>query len=283
MSYLSFTPYLSPEYPKYTENESQIGNEYKYIFPDSLVKTSKPQSGEVWEDGRAVTDIKITPSLDNSGWSEMTLSTIYASSQTAMVISSTPDEIRYSIRPSVSQVELCQHPDFLPGGSSDLYTDDVTSGTVTGKPVAFVMAWENEPDPITKGKRKFYSRDGEGEILDATPIAVPAGAALAYVKLRMLGYSTKDVYNPVFSKISTYRGDEPPLSSGWGHYMSSGDSFLLRVPSDLKTKYPQWIKTGDEVERIGTKARWQRTEQATGYTKVYFDVSQLNPAANSIP
>lgn len=274
---------ISPEYPKFTDTESQIGNEYRYTGEAALIEANKPESGDTWEDGRTVTEVKMTPSLGNSGWHELFVSTLYARTATKAENDNLPIEIRYRLTGQVSQVELAQHPDFMPGGPSDLYTTPITSGTLTARPVVFCMLWENEPSAEARAQGKFYRRDADGNAIDTTPILVPAGGARTYVQLRLLSFTTKDVYNPVWEKIGIYRGDQPPSSGTWGQYIASSDPLLAKVPTATKTQYPQWIKSGDDVERVGNKARWSRTERATGYVVVYFDVDDINPAGNTLP
>jgi hypothetical protein len=282
MSFLIYAPYLSPEYPKFTDSEDRVGNEYRYVLPDDVYRGSTPVTGELWEDGRTVREHQRTPSLGNSGWSEVTLSTVYQRTATSLSTGSTPDDIKYSLRAMVAQIELSLHPEFLPGGDSDLYTDDVTSGAMTDKPYVFCLAWENEPNQVIRGKRQFYPRDGDGFATGA-PISVPGGAATAYVKLRLLGYTTFDFYYPVWERVSTYAGEDPPVSGSWGQYIETSNELLDKVPDNVKTTYPQWVKTADDIDRVGNKARWQRVERAIGYPKVYFDVDELNPAENALP
>lgn len=280
MSFTLFAPYLRPEFPKFTNSESQIGNEYQYRYPQSA-GLNTPLVGEIWADGRSVTDVKHTPALDNSGFDELSLSTVYSRTSGSTGAPAQLEETRVSVRGQVSQVELTRHPAFLPGGTSDLYTGTVTSGGYTETPLWFAMHWENEPNPLVKANRQFYVRDPEGFPLSATPVSVPAGGAMAYVKLRQLGYDTKDEHYAVFTKTSIYRGDDPPVTSTWGQYAASSSLTSLGCPPSVATDYPQSIKVGDDVDKQGNAARWQRNEVWHLFKKVYFDVDTLNPAGDA--
>ena len=89
----------------------------------------------------------------------------------------------------------------------------------------------------------------------------------------------RDRFLPVWQKISTYRGEDAPGVSSIGQYVA-GIS-VPGLPTDIQTY--DYIKSGDSAERIGTQARWQRTEEWTGFTRVYFDIDSMNPAGYTIP
>ena len=167
---------------------------------------------------------------------------------------------------------LAQHPEFLPGGSSDLGT---SAGTPARTGRADILGWELEEDPDLKSTRQYKPIVGGVVSGTARTVVVGTGGA-AYVKLRQLGFDSFTVFLPVWTKVSVYSGTAAPGTGAAGQYFSAPGG----------TGYPsgyQWIKSGDTAERIGTKAKWQRTEEWTGFTKVYFDTDTLNPAGNTLP
>jgi len=286
--YTTLAPYLRPEFPKFAGSEGSSGYTWEYRYPNTA--GSKPLVGELWADGLPLTSVSETPALDNSAYNELTVSTVYSVTGGGPA-ATTLEEVRYSIRPSVMQVELAQHPAFLPGGSNDIYgAGTAVGGTApniyTETALAWIILWENEPNPVAKARRQVYFRDKNGNAPYDTPITIPSSAgagasATAYIKLRQLNYSTIDVYLPVWQKISIYRGQAVPVTGSWGQYVPAAS--VPSLDSSIEADYPYFIKTGDSAERTGNDARWQRTEEWTGYTAVYFDVDTLNPASLTLP
>lgn len=271
MSFAALASYIRPEYPQYTEDETNLGNVWHYRGPASTLSANKPTVGDAWADGRSVRSVEYTPNLDNSTASDLIVSTVFSYAD-SVTISSTLDSERYQIRWVPQDLPLYQHPAFLPGGPSDLYA--APSGTPARTGYADVWGWEDETDNVLKGDRQ-YKRLVNG-VPSGAAITVAIGGAPAYVKLRQLGFDSFTVFLPVWTKVSVYSGTVAPGTGGAGQYAASPDGI------GFPTGY-EWIKSADSAERIGTRAKWQRTEEWTGFTKVYFDTDTLNPAGHTLP
>jgi hypothetical protein len=277
MSFSALASYIRPEYPQYTEDESSIGNVWHYRGPSATLVTNRPAIGDAWADGRSVRSVEYTPSLDNSAASDLIVSTVFSYADSVTIASSLDSE-RYQIRWVPQDLPLCQHPAFLPGGASDLYA--AASGTPARTGDADVRGWEDETDNVLKGDRK-YKRLVNG-VPTGSAITVSIGGAPAYVKLRQLGFESFTVFLPVWTKVSVYSGTEVPGTGEAGQYVAAA-SVPGGLDAGIKARYPDWIKSADSAERIGTRAKWQRTEEWTGFTKVYFDTDTLNPAGHTLP
>lgn len=268
MSFAAIAAYLRPEYPQYTADEQSMGNVYQYRGPTATILANVPAVGTAWADGRAVRSVEYTPSIDNSGYSDLIVSSVYNIAETETLSSELESE-RYQIRWVPNDQPLVQHPAFLPGGASDL---NVVVGGRTGREE--IHGWELEENSTLKAARK-YRKIEMGQPV-APDITIGQGGAIAYVKLRQLGFDSFTVFLPVWTKVSVYSGTVAPGTGAAGQYAAtpSGSGY----PSGY-----QWIKSADTAERIGTKAKWNRTEEWTGFKKVYFDTDSLNPASNTLP
>lgn len=270
MSFAAIAAYLRPEYPQYTADEQSLGNVYQYRGPTATILPNRPNVYDAWADGRSVRSVEFTPNIDNSAYSDLIVSTVFNFTQ-GETISSELESERYQIRWVPNDQPLEQHPQFLPGGSSDL---NALAGTPSRTGRADILGWELEEDPDLKGTRQY--KPIVGGVVTSTARTVTVGGAVAYVKLRQLGFDSFTVFLPVWTKISVYTGTVTPGTGQAGQYAASPSG------SGYPSGY-QWIKSGDTAERIGTKAKWQRTEEWTGFTKVYFDTDTLNPAGNTLP
>jgi hypothetical protein len=228
-----------------------------------------------WADGRAVRDIEFTPSIDNSGYSDLVIDTTF-SYETTEVVSPTLESERYQVRWMPHELPLKSHPEFGPGGASDL---KATAGagtdanpTRTGH--ADVYGWEDETDSLLRGARKYrpiINGNPSTNVLDV----VQAGA-VAYIKLREIGFTSYTDFFPVWTKVSVYTGTNAPGVGACGQYTASPSG------SGYPSGY-EWIKSGDNAERQGNQPKWTRTEEWTGFTKVYIDSDTINPVGHTLP
>jgi hypothetical protein len=268
MSFAAIAAYLRPEYPQYTADEQSLGNVYQYRGPTATILANRPNVGDAWADGRAVRSVEYTPGIDNSGYSDLIVSSVYNIAETETISSEFESE-RYQIRWVPNDQPLVQHPEFLPGGTFDL--SEVFTDSRTG--YEEVNGWELEEDVSLKRQYKYkriISGQSTGSAIDMTP------ASTQFAKYRLLGFDSFTVFLPVWTKVSVYSGTVAPGTGAAGQYAAtpSGSGY----PSGY-----QWIKSADTAERIGTKAKWNRTEEWTGFKKVYFDTDSLNPASNTLP
>jgi len=270
MSYLSLAPYLRPEFPVYKETAQSVGYVFSYRGPAATIAANKPVMFETWADGRKVRSIELTPSIDNSGYSDLVIDTTY-SYETSEVSSPTLESERYQVRWMPHELPLMNHPGFAPGGVSDLTT---SAGSPSRTGYADVYGWEDEVDPLLRGARKY--RPIINGVPSTTVYDVSQLGALAYIKLRQLGFTSYTDFCPVWTKVSVYNGTSAPGVGACGQYTTtpSGSGY----PSGY-----EWIKSGDNAERIGNQPKWQRTEEWTGFNKVYFDTDTLNPASHTLP
>lgn len=277
MSFAAIASYIRPEYPQYTEDESSIGNVWHYRGPSATLVSNRPAIGDAWADGRSVRSVEYTPSLDNSAASDLIISTVFSYADSVTIASSLDSE-RYQIRWVPQDLPLQQHPEFLPGASSDL---GATGGTPSRTGRADIFGWESEDDPDLKGARQYRPYNTGTGLVGATR-TVAVGGAIAFVKLRQLGFDSFTVFLPVWTKVSVYSGTVAPGTGEAGQYVAAA-SVPGGLDAGIKARYPDWIKSADSAERIGTRAKWQRTEEWTGFTKVYFDTDTLNPASHTLP
>jgi hypothetical protein len=269
-TYTQLAAYLRPEFPKYEGSENSQGLTWEYRYPNTSL--AKPLIGDLWADGLPLTSISETPSLDNSNYNELTVSTAYTvsgggPSETAL------EEVRYQLRWNPTQLPLIRHPYFAADATGDLFT------AISGKkPIEDVVGWEYEQDPQYKADRKYRKLDSNGTP-SATVTTISTAQVIAFIKLRQLGFDTYTEFTPIWSKVSVYRGQDAPGVGSIGQYVGGGD--VPELPSALNTF--EYIKSADGAERIGTQSRWQRTEEWTGFTKVYFDTDSMNPAGHTLP
>lgn len=268
MSFAAIAAYLRPEYPQYIADEQSLGSVYQYRGPTATISANLPNVYDAWADGRSVRSVEFTPNIDNSSYSDLIVSTVYNTAATETISSELESE-RYQIRWVPNDQPLAQHPGFSPGGSYDL--SEVFTDSRTG--YEEVYGWELEEDASLKRQYKYKRIEAGqpiGPAIDMTP------ASTQFAKYRLLGFDSFTVFLPVWTKVSVYTGTAAPGTGAAGQYTASPSG------SGYPSGY-QWIKSGDTAERIGTKAKWQRTEEWTGFTKVYFDTDTLNPASNTLP
>jgi len=257
MAHTDFTNYLRPGSKKFQQSEGSVGTTYEYRWNNVTDQLDTPVVGEVWEDGRAVTDVQRTTSLDNSSVDEMTVSTVFNITSGGPEVT-TLEETRYQVRWNPSQLPLIRHPYFQPGASGDLFT------AISGKrPIEDVIGWEYEQNPNYKADRKYQKLGSDG-VPSGSPITISTGQVIAYIKLRQLGFDSYTEFLPVWQKISIYRGESAPGVGSIGQYVAGAS--VPELPTELETY--ENIKSGDSANSISQQARWQRKEELTGLTSV---------------
>lgn len=261
-------------YPQTRKSATSNGATYKYRGDYATITAALPATGDAWVDSRPIIGIEHYQ-LGRSDWGELIVETEIVTGITTAV-STTLVETRYECTWEPNDIPLEQHPAFLPGGASDLSA--AASGSPTRSHFADVMGWLNEQDTALYSTFKYKPLDSAGN-LGAT--ITLAGAALAFAKLRLMGYQTVPAFLPVWSKIGTYNGTSAPGVGSIGQYTATPDG----------TGYPevstgvgyQWVKIQDDAARVGRKTRWDRAQRWKGYVKVYLDIDTLNPAGNTLP
>lgn len=272
MSYADFTPFLRPGSRNYVETEGTRGTSYEYRWNNVEIPLEIPAVGELWEDGRILTSVNHTDGIENSDLDELRVSTVYNKTGGGPE-ETTLEEERFQIRYNPTQLPLIRHKYFQPGEDGDLFT------AISGKrPIEDVIGWEYEQNPNYKADRKYQKLSSDGTPT-GTVVTISTGQVIAYVKLRQLGFDSFTEFTPVWSRVSIYRGELPPAVEEIGQYVAGLS--VPELPSDLEVY--DYIKSADNAERVGNQARWQRNEEWTGFTRVYFDRDTMNPAGYTIP
>jgi hypothetical protein len=265
MSHTALAPYLRPEFPVFKETPQSIGNVYSYRGPHATIAANKPAMYQMWADGRAVRNVELTPSIDNSGFSDLVIDTT-VTFETAEVVATVLESERYQVRWMPHELPLLSHPEFSPGGggSMDLSVKHTENGYERPY-LTDVMGWEEETNLKLRDANKW------SPIVNGFPSSTVYQAtdrAVLYISLRKQGFTSYTHFAPVWTKVSVYNGtaapgidacgqkDDPPANSGF------------------PVGY-EWIKSGDNAERIGNQTKWQRTEEWTGFKKVWFDKDEV--------
>jgi len=252
MAFASISQYIKPEFPVETATESSAGFSWEYIGPDATLRANVPVIGEAWADGRGVTSWELVPSLDNSGHSTLSVSTV-KSINAQGASSSTLEDTRYQIRWLPQSLPLNKHPVFAAANAANM---------------AAMLGWERELDNVLQANYQYYDRDSNGAITGSlNTVSNTASPAYRYIRLRLLGHDTYDFFAPSWSKIGTYRGTVAP---GVGSIGLKGTPAGSGFPDGW-----EWVKTDDSAERLGNTARWQRTETWTGALKVDYDLEDI--------
>jgi len=256
----ALAPYLQKEYPKFSQNEGSVGRTYLYRYPNTGGR-SKPAIGDIWADGLPLTSIEETPSLDNSGYNELNVSTVYSVSGGGPA-TTTVEEVRYQIRWNPTQLPLIRHPYF--------------DGTLSDTELKNIIGWEYEQDPALKIGYQYKKLDSNGIPAAVATIIPSGGKDYDYLELRTKGFESYTAFTPTWQKVSIYRGQDAPGVGAIGQYVAGAS--VPELPSALETF--EYIKSADSAERIGTQSRWQRTEEWTGFTRVYLDTDSFDPAGH---
>lgn len=269
MAYTDIAGLLLDGFPTENFSPGTTGRTYKYRGDHDTLETHKALIHEIWADGLPVNGVEFYR-VGRSDIGEMIVTT-QSSSSSPETVTSTLVETVYQIRWSPVDVPLEQHPAFVAGGASDLYA--TASGSPTRKHIADVFGWENEQDQVLKYAYQYKRLNSDGTVGATISLS---GAALAFAKLRVLGFSTYPTYLPTWNKTGIYDGTTTPGVGTIGQYTATPDG------SGYPTGY-QWVKVTDDAQRIGRGTRWDRTEAWQGYVKVWLDIDTLNPAANTLP
>lgn len=276
MSYSSLDAYLLPGYPREREDDRSVGNVYVYRIPAATYATNKPVINEVWADGRPVKSLE-ADKLSLSGYVEATVTTGLTFAPSDPITTEQEGDPRYELRWVPNDLPLRQHPAFLPGGDSDLGA--TASGSPTRTHRADVIGWEYEIDEALRSQRKYKLRDSNGNAYGSE--ITLTGGALAYAKLREIGFESYTVHTPLWMRFTRYRGTETPGVDTIGQYVAAAS--VPELPADIVSAGWQFIKTQDDAVRAGVSLTWERTESWQGFKKVYYDVDTLNPASNLLP
>ncbi len=266
MSFAALSSYIRPEYPQYTEDENNVGNVWHYRGPTSTLVANKPAVGDAWADGRSVRSVEYTPNLDNAAISDLIVSTVFSYAD-SVTLSSSLDSTRYEIRWVPQELPLVQHPEFTPGGEGTYDLGEDSAETPTRTYLADIMGWEEEIDPILKSKSQ-YRPIINGAM--APSVYQATDASVAYIYLRKLGFDSYTVFLPAFSKVSVYSGTQAPGTGACGQRITPGTKPDSSAPDGY-----EWVKSADSAERVGNRAKWQRTEEWQGFKTVYFDSDEV--------
>jgi hypothetical protein len=262
MSYATLAPYLRPEFPVFKETAQSVGNVYSYRGPTATISANIPSMFATWADGRAVRDIEFTPSIDNSGYSDLVIDTTF-SYETTEVVSPTLESERYQVRWMPHELPLLSHPDFRSGGEYDLSEVHEENG-YNRSYLTDVMGWEEETNIKLRGNAQ-WSPIINGQV--STTVYQATNSAIAYITLRRRGFTSYTDFSPVWTKVSVYTGTNAP---GVGACGQKGTPSGAGYPTGY-----EWIKSGDNAERIGNQTKWQRTEEWTGFKTVWFDTDTV--------
>lgn len=265
MSYATLAPYLRPEFPVFKETAQSVGNVYSYRGPTATISANIPSMFATWADGRAVRGIEFTPGIDNSGYSDLVIDTTYSFEATE-IVSTTLESERYQVRWMPHELPLLSHPEFSPGGGG-LY-DLSEKHTDNGYERSFltdVMGWEDETN-LKLREANQWAPIINGQV-SASLVYQATDAAALYISLRKQGFTSYTDFSPVWTKVSVYTGTNAP---GVGACGQKGTPSGAGCPTGY-----EWIKSGDNAERIGNQTKWQRTEEWTGFKKVWFDTDTV--------
>lgn len=261
MGHATIAAYLRPESPVFAETPQSVGNAYSYRGPTATISANVPVMYELWADGRAVRSVEFTPSIDNSGYSDLQVSTVVNLDAGTETISSALESTRTQIRWMPHELPLLSHPEFSPGGGG-LYdlSETHTENTYERSFLTDVMGWEDEANLKLRDANQ-WSPIVNGQVVSGT-VYQATDAAVLYISLRKQGFTSYTDFAPVWTKVSTYTGTVAPGVGSCGQKDTT--------PSGAPSGY-EWIKSGDNAERNGNQAKWQRTEEWTGFKKVWFD------------
>jgi hypothetical protein len=270
MSFAAIAGKLLDGYPTARLSASSQGETYKYRGDYTTLAANLPTINESWASGLKVSGREFYR-MGRSDLAELIVETDQPAPDGATV-TSVLDETRYSNNWQPNDIPLEQHPEFIPGGASNLFA--TAAGTPTRTHIADVFGWENERDVTLKCAYQYKIIDSAGvPSATATSLTDPA---LKFAKLRNMGISTVPAFLPIWRKIGSYTGSTAPGVGTIGQYSASPDG------TGFPTGY-QWVKIADDADRIGRGLRWERTEAWQGYVKVWFDVDTINPAGNTLP
>lgn len=273
--------YLEPEYPKIENLEASYRTTLKYIGPYDDLLFELPAYDEKWGNYRGrVTSSKLepVPGRDNYGRLDVVVEERFEEVDEDDLAEEEgegegeeepepePDPentgqfgtargYSYEVEWVMFQRSLFEHPAFRPGGGG---TYELSS-----KDKADIEAWQQEPNTELQAIYKYEQTWGTstGAVFELSDNAKKLAMGLE------MGIETWEDYSPVIRKITTYAGG-PPRSSTAGT-KENGPSFAGK-PAGY-----EWRKTADSAVRGGGSARWDRSEEWTGATKVLYDKESI--------
>lgn len=266
MSYSAIAAYLIPGHPARSDTESSVGNLYVYRGPTSTLETNRPAVGDSWADSRPVASVRIQEFNTASGISELVVQTATNVTYSGSLGSPAVEQTSYGLRwrPVVKPLEV--HPDFQTGGT---YALDATARRC-------IIGWRAEQDSTLKTQYKFRQLNSNGTPGAIVDIAALSANALEFIKLSEKGVEEYVDYMPVWRKRSIYKGSSAPDGGAIGQAGAPSGP----IPSSITSTY-KFVKSNDEVERIGSSFRWRRDEEWEGSKQVYADRDDI--FTNGIP
>ncbi len=267
--YSDIAPYMKPGYPEPFANTGRAGSAFIYVGPSATLQATVPNQliGLVWADGLAVETAQFYPFKDFSDNGELHVTTgTYQVPTFGTTLEKSYNELVW--HPVERPLET--NPDFLASGTYDL-----TGNDSDGKPCwQHILGWRLETDANLKAQFKY--RLITNGAISGTVTTVPSGSALKYLKLLRAGQETFVDYFPVWFKYSIYTGSVAPSVGTVGNKTTTPTG----APStNAGGSAFEWVKDGDHFVQQGVTMRWRRTEQWTGYTKVYADSAHVYPPA----
>ena len=202
MSYSALANYLKIGWPKSRNDIANLSTEYVYVGPYSTLSSNRPTTGAsagTWADGNYVVAselIYLTPTTAAAPYGELTVTTGYAVAQTDT--SSNLEESTYELQWMEVDRPLEMHPIFDTGGAHALSTTDWEK----------ILLWEGTQNPSQKAYGYYYLKDANG-VAYGDPIAL-SGNAATYCAYSVYGITSYAAYLPVWTKTSTYRGNNAP-------------------------------------------------------------------------
>ena len=255
MSYAALASFLLAGHPEENTNNSSVGNLYIYRGVSATLSANKPAVGDAWADARPVTGVRLFEFTGASGISELTVITGVNVSYSGSIGTAAVEQIHYDLRwkPLVKPLEV--NPAFASGGAKAL---DATAWK-------HIIGWRAEVDPNLRSLWQYRALDSDGVPSGTTTTA--SGNGLDFIKLLMAGVEEFIDYMPIWAKRSVYIGSSAPNNAAIG---AKGTPSGSGYPSGY-----EWVKSADNVERIGLSARWKRDEEWEGAIKVYADKSTV--------
>jgi hypothetical protein len=260
MPHGSITSYLRPGHPVENQTDTSIGSIYAYRGPTSTLTTNTPVPGETWADGRPVINVSRFEITGASDYSDLIVVTGQNVGYSGTIGSPAVEQTFYGLRYKPVQLPLEVHPEFRTGGTAL----DATARRC-------IIGWRAEQSPTLRSEYKFRELDSTGTPGDEVDISVVSPNALEFIKRCELGVEEYTFYLPVWRKHSIYKGSVAPSSTGIGQKETPGGT----PPTYGSSTAYEWVKSADDVERIGTTSRWRRVEEWEGAIKVYVDIDEV--------
>jgi hypothetical protein len=260
--YENLAAYLRRGFPAESAYQGGRGSVYGYAGPSATVNANVPEVGDLWADGLPVVSRDCYPlGAAASGWSELSVRT--GISFDGELIATTLEQTFYTLQWRPVALPLEVHPVFRADGTYDLTVEEGT-GASAHNGYQDIIGWRAEQDPSLRRQYKYKLLDSNGT--PGAEITATANAQV-FIQLLIVGVEQYTEYMPVWTKRSIYRGSSAPGASSIGQ---KGDPSGTGFPSGY-----EWVKSADNVERIGTSSRWTRDEQWEGAKRVFVDIDQV--------